>query len=290
MEFDLDCIPCFINSLLRLGREAGVPAAQQEALMRRLLVAMAAAPYERCPAALGRDLHRLIRDQLNDPDPYRQIKLKSNQQMLELVPRLRQIIAESEQPLQTALRLAMAGNVIDFGVDHGLGIMDTIERVLHARLACDDSAELLADLQSAESILYIGDNCGEIVLDKLFLETLNHPNVTFVVRSSPVINDATLVEANEVGIDRHARLLTTGEDAPGAIWESSSNEFRAAVAAADVVVSKGQGNLEGLMNAPREITFVLVVKCDLIGANLGVKKGDFVIKKRSGQNRPVPEA
>jgi uncharacterized protein with ATP-grasp and redox domains len=144
----------------------------------------------------------------------------------------------------------------------------------------------VADLQSA-SHFYIGDNCGEIVLDKLFSKR----SITNVLCGAvePVINDPP--GRGERGGHRPPRpLLTTGEDAPGAIWESSSNEFRAAGAAADVVVSKGQGNLEGLMNAPREITFVLVVKCDLIGANLGVKKGDFVIKKRSGQNRPVPEA
>ncbi|MBN1542071.1 DUF89 family protein [candidate division KSB1 bacterium] len=281
MDIKLDCIPCIANSVLKLCREGRIPTEQQESLMRRVLALLAEARYDRAPASLGRDIHRMIRDHLGDPDPYREIKAAGNREMLDLLPRLRQLVAESDRPQETALRLAMAGNIIDFGVDHGISVLDTIDRVLETDLGHDDSAELLREITTSESLLYIGDNCGEIVLDRLFLETLGHPNVTFVVRSSPILNDATMVEARQVGIDRLARLITTGEDAPGAVWESASEEFRRSVAEADVVISKGQGNLEGLMNAPYPIYYVLVAKCDLIAESLGVKKGDFVIKKRS---------
>jgi len=128
-------------------------------------------------------------------------------------------------------------------------------------------------------LLYIGDNCGEIVLDKLFLEKINIPEKYFAVRNGPVINDVTIDDANKVGMDKIADVITTGDDAPGAVWESTSNEFKAIFEKADVIISKGQGNLEGLIDINKNIYFLLVTKCDLIANRLGTQKGEFVVKR-----------
>ena len=149
--------------------------------------------------------------------------------------------------------------------------------MLTAELAVDATGELRADLAAAESVLYIGDNAGEIVMDELFLATLDRPGVTFVVRGGPVINDATVEDAESVGIPAHARVITTGDDSPGVIPERSSEEFRTAFDAADVVIAKGQGNLEGLWDAEREIYFLLTVKCERVARHIGVEVGDFIV-------------
>ena len=157
--------------------------------------------------------------------------------------------------------------------------MDTIDRVVHTDMAIDDSPRLRKELRDASTVLYVGDNCGEIVLDKLFIETIDHPNIYFAVRGKPVINDITVEDAEKVGMDRVAKIVTTGDDAPGAVWETASEDFKELFLSSDVVISKGQGNLEGLIDVRHNIYFLLVTKCDLIANRVGAKTGDFIVKR-----------
>jgi uncharacterized protein with ATP-grasp and redox domains len=131
---------------------------------------------------------------------------------------------------------------------------------------------------NAKNILYLGDNAGEIVMDKLFLETIKHQNVYYAVRGMPVINDVTIEDAKYVGIDKFAKIISNGYDSPSTILDKCSEEFINIYNKADLIISKGQGNLEGLINVKNEkIFFLLMVKCGVIGDELGVKKGDFVV-------------
>ncbi len=278
MYIALDCIPCIVNSFLRLIHSGMLPQDKKEPAMRQVLRFLANADYKKSPPALGREMHRMIRSILDNPDPYREVKEKYNKMMLDMIPRLQMIIRESKDPFDTALRLAMAGNVIDFGPQNQLDIMDNIERVVHADLAIDDSASLRRALDKADRVLYVGDNCGEIVLDKLFVDIIDHRDMSFAVRSNPVINDATLEDARTVGLDKNTSLITTGDDAPGAVWETTSKSFKERLTSADVVIAKGQGNLEGLIDVKAPIYYILVVKCDLIGSRVGAKTGDYVVR------------
>ena len=282
MNIQRECIPCTLNSYLRLAKTGVVPESQREAILRRLLKVLAVIEYDQSPPVLGRKMHGLIREFLQNPDPYHQIKEDYNHMMLGLYPEFRGMINGSPDSFDSAMRLAIAGNVIDFGSQNQLDAMDTIKRVMEARLAIDDSLLLKDDLHKADSLLYIGDNCGEIVLDKLFLTYIDVPEKYFVVRGRPVINDATIEDARLTGMEEVARVITTGDDAPGAVWESASKEFRDTFSRADIVISKGQGNLEGLMDVPhKNIYFLLVTKCDLIASRVGTRTGEFVVKKGS---------
>lgn len=277
MHITLDCIPCIVNSFVRLVNNGLLPEEKKEPAMRSVLTFLAKADYRKSPPALGREMHRVIRAALNNPDPYKDIKEKYNKMMLDRWSEFRDMVDNAEEPFDIALRLAMAGNVIDFGPQNQLNIMDTIDRVIHADLAIDDSQSLRRDLDRAQSVLYVGDNCGEIVLDKLFIEAIGHPDMTLAVRDTPVLNDATLEDAYMIGMDKHASLITTGDDAPGAVWETASQSFKDRLRSADVVLAKGQGNLEGLIEIEAPIYYILVVKCPLIGKRLGVETGDFVV-------------
>jgi len=280
MKTQFECIPCIINSYLRLVETNVIPEAKQEVILRQLLQYLSSVDYLQSPPMLGRTLQRMIRESLQDSDPYRQLKLDYNNMMLELYSSFREIVESSEDPFDTAMRLAIAGNVIDFGAKYQFDIMDSINRAKEHELAIDDSRKLRHDLKNAHTLLYIGDNCGEIVLDKLFLETVEVAQKYFVVRESPVINDITLHDAKMTGMDKIATILTTGDNSPGAVWESASQDFRDHFNNADVIISKGQGNLEGLIDVPHEhIYFLLVTKCDLIGEKIGTRKGDFVVKQ-----------
>jgi damage-control phosphatase, subfamily I len=278
MNISLDCIPCFLNSFLRLLKKDIIPQDQHEEAIRRLLAHLSQADYNQSPASLGRETHRIIRELLHDPDPYLQIKNVSNQMMLEKIDHFRKLVRESADPFSTALRLAIAGNVIDYGPQHQLDVWQTIENVLNTPPAIDDSESLRRELTTCKHLLYIGDNCGEIVLDKVFLETMAHPNVYFAVRGAPAINDATIKDAQHLGIDQLATVITTGDDAPGAVWETVSQEFKDVFLASDVIISKGQGNLEGLIDVDHNIYFLYVAKCDLIAGRMGAHTGDFIVK------------
>jgi uncharacterized protein with ATP-grasp and redox domains len=274
-----ECIPCIVNSTAKLLNSGILPEQDKEKALRRLLEFLSKVNYRQSPPSLGRELHRLLRRELKNPDPYYGIKQKYNQLMLEKYPTFQQVVNQAADPFSAALRLAVAGNVIDFGPQQRLDVMATIERVLNAQFAEDDSQQLKNDLYSANTVLYLADNCGEIVLDRLFLETIAHPNLYFAVRGGPVINDATVEDAKMVGIDKIATVITTGDDSPGAVWENSSEEFRLIFQKADVVIAKGQGNLECLIDIVKNIYFLLVVKCEIIGNRLGASIGEFVIKK-----------
>ena len=280
MHISLDCIPCIINSFRRLLKTGMLPEKAHEASMRQLLTFLANVDYHQSPPALGRIMHRMIRAELQNPDPYREIKAKHNRMMLEMYLDFKEMVNMASDPFDMAMRLAIAGNVIDFGPQYQLDVMETIERVVHAELAIDDSLKLKNDLQTAKTVMYIGDNCGEIVLDKLFMEEIKHRNLYFVVRGGPTINDATIADAQYVGIDKLAKIITTGDDAPGAVWETSSDEFKQIFQKADVIISKGQGNLEGLLEVNQNIYFLLITKCPLISKHIGVPEHSFVVFRK----------
>lgn len=233
------------------------------------------------PEITSNILKKLMRES-DVSDPYEKEKKDSNREMLERYDEFKQMITNSENPFDTALRLSIAGNIIDFGPDHKFDIHETIAKVMSSDFAVNDSAQLQNAIKNAKTILYLADNCGEVVLDKLFLETIDHPNVIFAVRNSAVLNDVTLKEATEVGIHQVARLISNGDDTPSTLLHRVSPEFKAIYDSADLIISKGMGNFEGLMNEkdPR-LFYLLMIKCHVIGQKLGAQKGEFVVKRNS---------
>jgi len=279
MKINLACIPCAIGSLVNLCQQGLIPIEKQENAMRRLLGHLATMDYQQSPPQLGKKMHEIIRQVLANPDPYLAIKTEFNNKMLAQYPEFKKMIEHSPDAFDTALRLAIAGNIIDFGPNHRFHIMETIERVLQSEFAINASAALQQDIQQAQSILYLGDNAGEIVMDRLFLETIRHPNVYFAVRGAPILNDALLEDAQKVGIDQLATVISNGDNAPGTILENTSREFQTLFNSVDLIISKGQGNYESLVQVPQNIYFLLMVKCSEIASLIGVPKGSFVVIK-----------
>ncbi len=227
----------------------------------------------------ARELHARIKDLTGVSDPYSAIKEESNKRILDMYASLQMEVKQSKNPFETALRLAIAGNIIDYAISDEYNLQDTIDHVLSSEFAINDSARLNEEITKATKILYIGDNNGELVFDKLFIETINHPNLIFAVRGAAVINDVTIDDAKSVGMDTVVPIISNGYDAPSTLPDLCSDEFRMHFDTADLIISKGQGNLEGLLNHPRSnIAFLLMIKCHVIAEKLEVNKGDFVVK------------
>jgi len=228
-------------------------------------------------------IHRMAREIIKNDDLYREEKNSATLFLLERYDRLKSMVLQNENPLQTAAKLAAIGNIIDYGAH---AVPEDLEEFLDAKLkeplAIDHRKNMIEALQKAQSILYLADNAGEIVLDRLFLEILDHPHVVVAVRGQPVINDVTLDDAQLSGIDKISTLISNGYDAPSTLLGHCSDDFTQAYHEADVVISKGQGNFEGLMNEKDKILFfMLMAKCNPIARLLGVKKGSMVIRQNS---------
>lgn len=278
-----ECLICQVKALEKRVEKYEIPAKNRDRIVSNLLKQIAAVDLENSysPEITRNILHALSQSS-EVADPYLPEKQEGNREMLARYDEFKQKIQQSDDPFDTALRLAIAGNIIDFGPTHIFDVEGTIEKVLVSDFAIDHSEQLRNEVEKAEMILYLGDNAGEIVMDKLFLETLNHSNVWFAVREKPVLNDVTRREAEEVGIGNVARIISNGDDAPSTLLHRVSDEFRQIYEKADLIISKGMGNYEGLMfeNDPR-LFFLLMVKCPVIGRKIGASKGEFVVKHNS---------
>jgi len=285
MRTYFDCIPCMLRQALDAVRLVTDDEATHEQVLRDLLRAASEMDLGQSPPAMGQHIHRRIRQLTGNDDPYKSIKKHSNRLALKLYPELKCNVEQSGDPLQTAARLAIAGNVIDFGVNSHLDdsyVRDTVEQSLSAQMDADALKEFREAIYEAKDILYLGDNAGEVVFDRLLIEQMPRRKVTFVVRGAPTINDATMADAVVTGLRDLVEVIDNGSDAPGTILEDCSPAFKKRFDAADLIVAKGQGNYETLSDVPKDIFFLLKAKCPVIASHIGCEVGSFVLRRRNG--------
>jgi len=289
MRIFLDCIPCFVRQALDSARLATDDEKIQERVVREVLRLASDLDMSQSPPVIGQQIHRLIRKLIGENDPYRKIKKRFNNLALKLYPELRKQIVSPNNRLETAIRLAIAGNIIDFGVNSSLEescVKETISDSLSGYLDPKQIQSFKDAVTEAEKILYLADNAGEIVFDRLLIEQLPYEKVTVVVKGMPVINDATMEDAVVAGLTRIVEVIDNGSDGPGTILESCSHNFRKRFDNADLLVAKGQGNYETLSDANKNIFFILKAKCPVIARDLGCKVGEMILR-RSQAHRDV---
>jgi len=235
---------------------------------------------------IHRDLHREFMKISGIDDPYEEEKRISNELALDLYQQWQPKVLYSGNSFQMAIRLSIAGNIMDYGANSEFDIKATISKVMQTPFSVDHSAQLKEKLATATKVLFLGDNAGEIVFDKLLIEIIMHQHLVYAVRGASVLNDATLHDASQVNMEGVADVITNGSNAASTLLSECSSEFLEQYHTADVIISKGQGNLEGLIDTrdPR-IYFLLMVKCDVIAEKLGVEKGDFVVYNFSEQDK-----
>ena len=278
MRTYLDCYPCFLRQALDGARHAGADNEGQQRVVSHVLGLLKRAEPSRTPPEIGDEVHRMVRRICGNGDPYRGAKDASTRQALALFPQLKVLVQEALDPLDVALRLSIAGNIIDLGPDHQYDLWGVIERVLSQSFALDDRAALRQALDQADEVLYLADNAGETVFDRILIEALDVP-VTYAVKGGPVLNDATLADARAAGLDGAATLVDTGSDAPGTILHRCSSAFRALYDQAELIVAKGQANYETLSEAGPKAFLLLQTKCPVIARDAGVPEGSIVVKQ-----------
>jgi len=287
MKLNERCVGCLLEKKLSAFPPAAAPERVGE--YRRRVREAIEGGRERSSPEVNAEVSAIYRDLFGPERDYTEIKRRVNALMLALEPAMQADVDRAEDPLERAAQYAMVGNFIDFAA---LGDVDEGElrrRLAAARDMAVDPAALAAlrrEAASAGKLVLFTDNCGEIVTDKVLLRALRRLNpaleVTVIVRGEPVVNDATLEDAAQVGMDRVAdRVIGNGCDLPGNVLSRISPEALAAVDAADVLISKGQANYEGLSGCGRNIYYIFMCKCELFTSRFGVSRFSGVLAREN---------
>jgi uncharacterized protein with ATP-grasp and redox domains len=279
MRTSLDCIPCFLRQALEAARFATDDPAVHEQTIREVLRATAEMDLATPPPMVGQRLHRHLRQITGVADPYRPVKDRFNRMAGAMLPELSAQVAAAADPLAMAVQVAIAGNVIDLGFNGPLNedgarqaVAEALDEPLHGDVAAFRQA-----VEEAQRILYLADNAGEIVFDRLLIERLPAGRTTLAVRGGPVLNDATLADAQAAGLCQLVEVIDNGSDAPGTILTDCGEAFRKRFAGADLVIAKGQGNFETLSEEDANIYFLFKAKCPVIAAHCGLPVGTHVL-------------
>jgi len=276
MKAYLDCYPCFFIQALKTARLVTSDEKIILQILKDVSLYLSQASFDVTPSEIGLGVYRIISRRTGVEDPYKEVKERCIQQALSLYPELKKLIESSEDRLMTAVRLSIAGNVIDFGTGSSFDLKQELETIFSQDFAMNHHGEFRRALKKAPHIIYIADNAGETVFDRLLIEEINKP-VIYVVREKPIINDATREDARLSGLGKVSEIMSSGCDAPGNIKKFCSDEFLKAYDSAGLVISKGQGNYEALSDEERPIFFLLKAKCQVVARDLGVEEGSIIL-------------
>lgn len=274
-----ECIPCFVKQTLSVMEMVQLDETRREETLRCVLRKMSTIDFNLSPPAMAREIHRLIRQASGIDDPYLAEKQRDQQLALQLLPQLEHDVLMAENRLYAAVLLAITGNSIDHGVYHGMSveqILVNIEQGLKAPLQGDINKFAYA-IKQADKILYLGDNAGEIVFDKVLIQQLPLEKTTFVVRGGPILNDALRADAAQAGITELVPVIDNGDTSPGTILKYCSENFVATFHQADLIIAKGQGNYETLSDCDANIFFLLKAKCPVVARTIGCDVGSALL-------------
>ena len=280
MKSNPECMLCCFRQALNTARLI----TEDTEIQRRVLAGVAdyvqGASLDQTPAALSQPVYDIARAVTGAADLYERQKREGNRRALDILPRVEALVAGAADPLAAAVQAAAAGNVIDLGIGQPFDIERDVLAAMRQPLALNAVGEFRAELRPGRRLLYLGDNAGEIVFDTLLVREIlkTGARVTFAVKSGPIINDALLRDAEEVGLTRLTRVIETGAADIGINWANVSPAFRAAVAEADAILGKGHGNFETRAGYPANFYFLLKAKCVIVAAELGVPLGAVVFK------------
>lgn len=267
-----DCLPCLRRQAEKTAKLVSNDPARQAAIKKAVTTLLDRCDRSVSPPENATLMYRLIAEHTGVADPYAAIKQESNALANRLRPTAHEQILAAADPLLIAIRYAMAGNVIDYGAHHDFDAERTLAECLDKEPAINDYEGFRHDLAAARTVLYLADNCGELVFDGLLIEQLQR-QVTLAVKAGPVINDALVADAVTCGLTPLCQVVTNGTACPGTPLAAASETFRRLFDQADLIISKGQGNFETLSESSRPLYFLLTVKCRVVADYLGARTG-----------------
>jgi len=280
MQTYIECVGCLARQAVDIACQ-NIPPQRQESFIKDILIRLSRFDYTSPPPIMAMEMYDMLREIEGIEDPFAHVKSVYNEMALQLYPDLKEIVKVSDDPVETALRIAVAGNIIDFGARNAenIHIEDTLKRALEIPFSVDHTSQFKKQIEDSRSIVYLADNAGEIVFDRVLIEEIGPERVTCAVRDLPVINDATLKDTSQTGLDDVCSVVSSGSRAPGTPLYLCSDEFKEMFYSADVVISKGQGNFETLNHVDRDVFFLFMIKCPIISREVGAALNSFIIMR-----------
>lgn len=280
MKTSPECIPCLIRLATETVKRVTSDNNIIDTVIERTLALTKTMDMNTPPPKMGQLIHRIVTEGTKNPDPCLEIKKQCNELALKLQPELREIVERSSDRYLTAAKLAIAGNIIDFATPSEFSpkiMSDTINETLSSPVDPTAFELLKKSIENADKVLYLGDNAGEIIFDKIFIDELPKDKITFCVRGLPILNDALMDDAKKAGLTSTVKVIDSGTDLPGIIPDECSAELNSCFNEADLIIAKGQGNFETLNNIDKNIFFLFKVKCQTVANETGCEIGDTVI-------------
>lgn len=288
MKAYIDCIPCFFRQCIEASRMAGADDSKVKRIVDEVGYRLRDFTYDAKPPELALMVHSIIRAELGNGDYYENLKQKSNFWALSIYSQLKEAVKKAQDPLLKALEIAIAGNMIDYGANSNIDFYGTIDELLKEKKKEPFQNgplihyDLFKDhLKDARNILYLSDNAGEAVFDRVLIETIKEMDDSrsfiYAVRDKPIINDCLETDAVKCGIGKCASIVSSGCEAPGILQDHCSPRFKGIFNDMDMIISKGQGNFEGLMDSDKIIFHLFITKCPVMGNILGVNVKDPVL-------------
>jgi uncharacterized protein with ATP-grasp and redox domains len=286
MKLTPDCYPCIIRQAAAVVQSAGVEPDIQFRALNEVLLALSSADPQLSPSAIAGETNRVIREITGIDDFYLEEKKASHNLALSYLAEIRSLLHRSTDPLTEALKISAAGNIIDVVHPREYDLWEEVISSIKGDLQGRGLAPFKERLTSAEAILYLADNVGETIFDRVLIENLPHP-VIYAVKSGPILNDATREDAIAAGIDQVAEIIENGTQSPGTVLSQTSAEFREAFDQADLIISKGQANFETVDEQGDKIFFLMRVKCHLISERVGAPVGSLLLKQGRPQSNQL---
>ncbi len=286
MRIEYKCLECALSSYCYIVDKQDINQEKKDSLVRWFLDYLSNVDFDMSAPEIARAVHLHLRTELGLTDLYAQEKKIDNDKVIANLDSFMRTIESSNDEVLSALKLAISGNIIDLGTDHGMDYETVISRALSENITVDESSYLTSRIKAANNILYLADNAGEIVFDKIFIDTLVNNNIvdrekiTIAVRGAPILNDATIEDAEYIGLTEDYRVISNGDCSPGTCFKYTSEEFNTVYSNADLIISKGQGNFETLSEVvDKEVFFLLISKCSLVAERLKNSIGDLVCQR-----------
>jgi len=273
MKSDPRCIPCLVRQLERSAKALHLPQDEFDALIARARKEVPNIPLSLPPNIYSTKLLRMLYQ--GGADPYKEEKIRHNREVAEILPFVKRMVERSADPKKTALLAASLGNIIDLGTRERIDTGEIREFLETATFERDDSPELLKRVEEAQTLIYVVDNAGEVLLDGFCAEVLGVPQTVFVAKSSPILNDVTVKEMIDLGFHPDS-VVSTGSNDLGINWETLNPEVRKLMQEADIVIVKGHANFESFIDGPQEAFLLLKIKCEVVAEKIREDCGSLV--------------
>lgn len=284
MKLEPDCYPCFVRQALHTCKIASGDSDAHSTALKKILKYLSEADDNLSPPELASEVYSIISKECDNPDPYDAIKASSTTLAKSLLKKQESSLASSSNPFVTAARLAIAGNIIDYGTGHRAdseAVQESLTNALQVEYLEAPLQRLQQRCKEAKNILYLADNAGELVFDINFIKHISTDKITLAVRGGNIINDATRNDLKPSGASENLRVIDGGVPLPGTSLRFCSDFFKKVFHEADLIISKGQGNLETLIDENAPIFFLLKVKCGVVAKKLGKPLGTLCAFEKS---------